>query len=176
MAQITYTKLAIKPVVDEIKVINWAPEVVIEVKQYLPLQKKLEVLTNIINASTDDNGFYNSAKIDFNMTLEIIFAYTNIKFTEKQKEDLMKLYDAFYSSGLANQIFDLIPSTELVWFEKHTKIMVDKIYEYRNSAYGILDAMQSDYSNLDFDVEKIRQALAGTENMGFLKEVVNKMV
>ena len=49
----------------------------------LPLQKKLEVLTNIINASTDNNGFYNSAKIDFNQTLEIIFAYTNIKFTDK---------------------------------------------------------------------------------------------
>lgn len=176
MAQITYTKLAIKPVVDEIKVINWAPEVVIEVKQYLPLQKKLEVLTNIINASTDDNGFYNSAKIDFNMTLEIIFAYTNIKFTEKQKEDLMKLYDAFYSSGLANQIFDLIPSTELVWFEKHTKISIDKIYEYRNSVYGILDALKNDYSDLGLDIEKLQESLAKDDNIEFLKEVMDKMV
>jgi hypothetical protein len=83
MAQITYTKLGIKPVVDEVKIIEYAPEVKIEVRQYLPLQKKLEVLTNIINTSTDDNGFYNSAKIDFNQTLEIIFAYTNIKFTDK---------------------------------------------------------------------------------------------
>lgn len=176
MAQITYTKLGIKPVIDEIKIIDWAPEVKIEVRQYLPLQKKLEVLTNIINASTDDNGFYNSAKIDFNQTLEIIFAYTNIKFTDKQKEDPMKLYDSFYSSGLAEKIFELIPSSELKWFDKHVRISIDKIYEYRNSVYGILDALKTDYSDLGLDVEKLQESLAKDENIEFLKEVMDKMV
>ncbi len=175
MAQITYTKLGIKPVVDEIKVIDWAPELRIEVKQYLPLSKKLEVLTNIINASTDDNGFYNSAKIDFNQTLEIIFAYTNIKFTDKQKEDLMKLYDSFYSSGLAEKIFELIPQSELHWFDKHVRISIDKIYEYRNSIYGILDALKTDYNDLDLDIEKLKTELA-EGNIDFLKEVIDKMV
>lgn len=175
MAQITYTKLGIKPVVDEVKIIDWAPEVKIEVRQYLPLQKKLEVLSNIINASVDDNGFYNSAKIDFNQTLEIIFAYTNIKFTDKQKEDLMKLYDSFYSSGLIEQIFALIPQSEMAWFDKHVRISIDKIYEYRNSAYGILDALKNDYSDLNFDVNKLRDALASGD-LEFLKEVMDKMV
>jgi len=175
VAQITYTKLGIKPVVDEIKVIDWAPEVKIEVRQYLPLQKKLEVLTNIINASTDDNGFYNSAKIDFNKTLEIIFAYTNIKFTDKQKEDPMKLYDSFYSNGLAKEIFNLIPERELNWFDKHTCITIDKIYEYRNSVYGILDALNTDYSNLNFDVDKLKNALANDEGVDFLKDIIEKL-
>jgi hypothetical protein len=176
MAQITYTKLGIKPVVDEVKIIDWAPEIKIEVRQYLPLQKKLEVLTNIINASTDDNGFYNSAKIDFNQTLEIIFAYTNIKFTDKQKEDPMKLYDSFYSSGLAKEIFHLIPERELNWFDKHTRISIDKIYEYRNSVYGILVALKNDYDDLGLDVDKLREQLAKDDNVEFLKEVVDKLV
>ena len=176
MAQITYTKLGIKPVVDEVKIIECAPEIKIEVRQYLPLQKKLEVLTNIINASTDDNGFYNSAKIDFNQTLEIIFAYTNIKFTEKQKEDPMKLYDSFYSSGLAEKIFELIPQSELKWFDKHTRISIDKIYEYRNSIYGILDALKNDYNGMNIDIDKLRQALASDDNIELLKEVMDKMV
>lgn len=176
MAQITYTKLGIKPIIDNVKIINWNPEVQIEVKQYLSLQKKLEVLTNIINASTDDNGFYNSAKIDFNKTLEIIFAYTNIKFTDKQKEDPMKLYDSFYSCGLAEKIFELIPENELEWFDKHVRISIDKIYEYRNSVYGILDALKTDYNDLGLDVEKLQEALANDDNVGFLKEVVDKLV
>ena len=176
MAQITYTKLGIKPVVDEVKIIDWAPEVKIEVRQYLPLQKKLEVLTNIINASTDDNGFYNSAKIDFNKTLEIIFAYTNIKFTDKQKEDPMKLYDSFYSSGLAKEIFNLIPERELNWFDKHTRISIDKIYEYRNSIYGILDALKNDYDGMNLDINKIRENLAEGDNIELLKDIVDKMV
>ena len=177
MAQITYTKLGIKPVVDEIKVINWNPEVQIEVKQYLPLNKKTEILSDIINASTDAaTGFYNSAKIAFNIDLQVIFAYTNIKFTDKQKEDPMKLYDAFYSSGLMAQILELIPESELQWFKTHTKITIDKIYEYRNSVYGILDALKNDYSELGLDVEKLQEALANDDNVGFLKEVMDKLV
>ena len=176
MAQITYTKLGIKPVVDEVKTIEWNPEAKIEVRQYLPLQKKLEVLTNIINESTDDNGFYNSARIDFNIVLQLIYAYTNIKFTDKQKEEPIKLFDAFYSSGLAQQILLAIPTTEINWFDRHVYLSIDKIYEYRNSVYGILDAVKNDYSDLDLNVEKLSKELSSNENIDFLKTVVDKMV
>ena len=177
MAQITYTKLGIKPVTDKVKILDWNDESKIEVKQYLSLSKKTEVLTNIINTSTDEGtGFYNSAKIDFNIMLQLIFAYTNIKFTDKQKEDPMKLYDAFYSSGLGFKILELIPETEKEWFNHHTYVSIDKIYEYRNSVYGILDALVNDYKELNLDVDKIRQTLANDENMGVLKDIMERMV
>jgi len=32
--------------------------------------------------------------------------------------------------------------------------------KYRNSIYGILDALKTDYSDLDLDVEKLREKLA----------------
>ena len=88
----------------------------------------------------------------------------------------MKLYDSFYSSGLAEKIFDLIPQSELKWFDKHTRISIDKIYEYRNSVYGILDALKNDYDGMNIDVDKIRQALASDDNIELLKEVMDKMV
>lgn len=176
MAQINYTKLALKPILDKVKVIEWNKEAHIEVKQYLPLSKKLEVLTTIIQNSGDGNGFYNSARIDFNITLELIFAYTNIKFTEKQKEDLEKLYDAFYSTGLAEDILYEIPDEEKAWFNRHVYKSIDKIYEYRNSVYGILDALKTDYSDLGLDVDKLREQLSKDDNIEFLKEVMDKMV
>ena len=176
MAQINYTKLGLKPILDKVKIIEWNEEAHIEVKQYLPLSKKLEVLTTIIQNSGDGNGFYNSARIDFNITLELIFAYTNIKFTEKQKEDMEKLYDAFYSTGLAKQIINIIPEEEKAWFNRHVYKSIDKIYEYRNSVYGILDALKTDYNDLNLDVDKLRETLANDENVGFLKEVVDKLV
>lgn len=88
----------------------------------------------------------------------------------------MKLYDSFYSSGLAEEILDLIPSSELKWFDKHTRISIDKIYEYRNSVYGILDALKTDYSDLNLDVDKLREELANGENLELIKEVMDKMV
>ena len=88
----------------------------------------------------------------------------------------MKLYDSFYSSGLAEKIFELIPSSELKWFDKHTRISIDKIYDYRNSIYGILDAIKNDYSDLNLDVDKLREALAQGDNLELLKDVMQKMV
>lgn len=87
----------------------------------------------------------------------------------------MRIYDAFYSTGLMAQILDLIPEAEVKWFERHVYISIDKIYEYRNSVYGILDALKTDYSDLGLDVEQLRESLAKDDNMGFLKEVVDKL-
>lgn len=175
MAHITYTKLGVKPI-EDIKTFVLENNAEIEVRQYLPFQEKLAALTDIINSSSDDNGFYNSAKIEFYKDLYLIYNYTNIKFTDKQKEDEVKLYDAFCSNGLLKLIKQYIPYEELEWFDKHLEKTIDKIYEYRNSVYGILDAVKNDYSDLDLDVNKLQEDLSNTENLGLLKEVVDKLV
>lgn len=176
MAQITYTKLGLKPELHTIKTIEVSPQVSIEVKQFLPLETKLDVLSNIINKSVDDRGFYNTARIEFNLKMELIYAYTNIKFTEKQLEDPMKLYDNFIASGLLTKIFEVIPTEDYAWFNKHANASIASIMAYRNSVYGILDALRTDYSDLDLNIESLRQKLAEDKNVGALKEIVDKMV
>ena len=54
-----------------------------EVKKYLPIEEKMEMISNIINQSVDDNGFYNPMRIKIFTTLEVIYAYTNLNFTAK---------------------------------------------------------------------------------------------
>ena len=177
MAQVTYTKLNLKPNFDIITPINYAEGVTIEVKQFLPLERKLEVLSNIINNSIDENfGFYNTARIDFHIKMQLVFAYTNIKFTEKQLENTMKIYDTLTASGLLEQIWTIIPEVDREWFEHHVYTSIRSITEYRNSAYGILDAIKTDYSDLDLDIETLRKKLADDKNVGQLKEIVDKMV
>ena len=67
---------------------------------YLPFKEKLELVSNIINKSIDDNGFYNPMRVKMNMVLEVTYAYTNLSFTEKMKEDSFKLYDILMSTGI----------------------------------------------------------------------------
>ncbi len=88
----------------------------------------------------------------------------------------MKLYDNFVASGLMKQIWDLIPEDDRDWFEKHTNASIISIMEYRNSIYGILDSISKDYSDLELDVEKIREQLANNKDIGDLKEIIDKMV
>ena len=175
MAQVTFTKLGLEPNFDEIAIIHCGNEQ-IEVKQFLPLEKKLEVLTSIINNSIDERGFYNTARIDFNIKMEMLYAYTNIKFTDKQKENPMKLYDNFIASGLMKQIWNLIPEDDRDWFEKHTNASIVSIMNYRNSVYGILDSLQTDYSNLNLDVDAIKNKLTNDTNIKDLKEIFDKTI
>ena len=67
----------------------------------------------ILASSVDDNGYYNITKINFWIDLEIIFTYTNISFTEKQKEDLFKLYDLMKGNGLIQKVKDNMQAEEL---------------------------------------------------------------
>jgi hypothetical protein len=52
---------------------------------------------------------------------------------------------------------------------------IKSIYAYRNSAMGILDAVASDYSNLNLDAHNIQQALADPNNMELLRNVLTKL-
>ena len=55
----------------------------------------------------------NPMKYDMIFYIEVVDAYTNITFTEKQKEDMPKLYDQLKYSGVLDSIIDKIPIAEI---------------------------------------------------------------
>jgi hypothetical protein len=81
MAKLSFTKLGLAQN-KAVKTINYN-EQVIEIKQYLPVNDKLELISNVINLSADDNNFANPVKVSVFAVLQIIETYTNISFTEK---------------------------------------------------------------------------------------------
>ena len=64
MAKVSFTKLGLKKN-EDVEIVEWN-EQKIEVKQYLPIEDKLNLITAIIQNSIDDNGYYNPAKIYVN--------------------------------------------------------------------------------------------------------------
>lgn len=113
MSKVTYTKIKSGTDTNEqkIKTFNWNNNV-IEVKQYLPIEDKIELINNVLKISVDENGYINPIKEDILFYLYVIFTYTNISFTDKQKENLFKIYDYFKCSRLLELILDKIPSAE----------------------------------------------------------------
>ena len=89
MAKIGFTKLSLKRK-NEVKTITINNNQ-IEIKQYLPVNEKLDLIARVINGAHDQNNFPNPIKIEVIGTLEMIMAYTNISFTEKQKEDIQQV-------------------------------------------------------------------------------------
>lgn len=173
MAKVSLIKLGLK-VNQDVKNIEFN-EQIIEVKQYLPINEKLELISSVINSAADENNFSNPVKENVFLTLEILYHYTNINFTDKQKEDPVKLYDLVVSSGLVNKVTDLIPEEELDEVINGVAQSVKAIYAYRNSVLGILESISQDYSNLNLDATEIQQKLADPDNMALLKQVLTKL-
>lgn len=173
MAKLSFNKLGLTKNQDVVNITF--NDQVIEVKQYLPVNDKLQLISNVINQSADDNNFANPIKVSVFTVLEMIDFYTNISFTEKQKEDPSKLYDLIISNNLAKMITGAIPQVELDELISGIKDSVEAIYKYKNSVMGIMEAISTDYSNLDFNASEIQSKLADPENMNFLKDVLSKL-
>lgn len=174
MAKIAFTKLGLKRN-DSIKELLWN-EQKIEIKQFLPTEEKLNLISRVVNYSTDENVFYNPCKIEIFEITEIILTYTNINVTEKQLEDVLKLYDLFVSSGLKEKIYENIPESELTYIDNSTWATIKEIYRYRDSAQGIMNSIMEDYKKTNLDVNKLVDNLtAEKESLNNLKEVVTKL-
>ena len=173
MAKVSLTKLGLK-VNQDIKNIEFN-EQTIEVKQYLPVNDKLELIGNVINSAHDENNFSNPVKVSVFTTLEIMYAYTNVNFTDKQKEDPTKLYDMLISSGFACEVFRAIPEAEYHEIISGIEDSIEAIYTYQNSVMGILDTISTDYSNLNLDASEIQKKLSDPNNLTLLKDVLTKL-
>lgn len=173
MAKVSFTKLGLK-IKNETKSIMVADQE-IEIKQYLPVNEKLDLIARVINGAHDQNNFPNPIKIEVIGTLEMIMAYTNISFTEKQKEDIPKLYDLLEENGVIKDIISQIPEDEYNFIIDGINKTVDAVYTYNNSILGILESVSQDYSNLDFDIQKLQNDIANPENLKLVKEVLTKL-
>lgn len=174
MSKVSFGSLNIKKV-NEGTVSFFFGEKEIEVKQYLPLNEKLLVISNAINNAADGNRFMNDMKLEACLDLEIMFAYTNITFTEKQKEDLAKLYDILASNGFFEHMYDAMNEAEYRQLHVNAARIAEHMYAQMNSVYGIMENISRDYEHMGEESEKIQKNLSDPSNLAFLKDVMTKM-
>lgn len=172
MAKLAFTKLGLKRD-DAVTALNYG-EQTIEVKKYLPVEKKLELIAYVLNNSTDDivNNFANPIKIEVYTILGLIKYYTNINFTEKQEEDPQKLYDLIKSNRLDAAIVNCIAE----WGEVESAIQktIKSYYKYKNSAFGILENISTDYDSTKMDLSEIQNGISSLDGT-LLKDIIEKL-
>lgn len=173
MAKLSFNKLKLK-MSEEVVNINFN-EQIIEVKKYLPINQKLEMIGNVLTLAADENKFWNIGKLDLFFALEILYNYTNLTFTDKQKDDHCKLYDLVETSGLLKEITNAIGYEELDKVYEMLMETVEAVYTYNNSVMGILDTISKDYSNLSLEASEIQKQLADPNNLSLLKDVMAKL-
>lgn len=170
MAKIAFNKLGLK-INQEIKTIEFNGQN-IEIKQYLPVQEKLQLLSQVIMKSyEEDKNYLNPLKIKIITELEIVYAYTNINFTDKQKEDIAKTYDLLKSSELMDVILQSIPEKDKDDIFKASVDTAEAIYKYQTSILGIMDNLKDNYKDLpeNMNIEEMQKEVEALSNSPMLK-------
>ena len=173
MSKVSFTKLGLKRQ-ENIKVATFG-ENEIEVKQYLPINEKLELVEFVLNNSADQNNFANPLKVEVFTNLAILYYYTNITFTDKQKEDAPKLFDLVEENRLIETVIAAMDETEYEIITSAISETIDAYYNYTNSVYGIMNNITNDYNTLNLEATEIENKLTNPDNLTLLKEILTKM-
>lgn len=173
MAKVSFNKLtALKNVAVKEIMIN---ENAVEIKQYLPIQDKIDFITKLAQAVFDDAGFASPVRIKIYTDLYLIQYYTNINLTETMIVNAAKTYDALVINKVIEQVRAAIPQDELKAFEDLTYSSIINVRDYNNSFAGVIRSSIADKEMSELDLSKIVEDLQNTENFSTVKEVVQNL-
>lgn len=115
----------------------------ISVKQYLTADDRYDLIEVTLQNSFED-GLYNKTKLDVYFHLGLVYLYTDLEFTDEDREDEAGIYDYLMASGIMNQILYAIPANQYteLW-ETLTNTIEDKM-RFSNTAAGILSKFIND--------------------------------
>lgn len=144
MSKITYSSLKLK-LNNEVKEIDFNGNK-IEVKQYLSTEDKIDLVDVTLQKSKEGN-LYNPLKVNMYFHLNLIYLYTNLSFTDKQREDEEKIYDILDSNGLIDEIIKAIPERQYLDLLNKTSEKIENELKYNTTVAAIISKFIDDLPN-----------------------------
>lgn len=142
------------------------------VRSWIPMEDKLALIGNIINASIDDNTFYNPARLHIFYVMNMVKEYTDIDFKDM---NIMYAYDLLDVSGLWDIIEKYIDENEINFIKQNIKETITNIYAYKNSVLGMIDAMNQKSEDLKVDGEALQKVIGDPENLTLVKQILDNL-
>ena len=141
MGKVSYANMKLK-VKNEVKTFKFQDND-IEVIQYLSSEDKYSLINITLQKSLED-GFYNPLKLDVYFHLHLVYMYTDISFTEKQKEDEFKIFDTLKNNNFIDLMLENIPEDEYNYLLKIMEETIEKNEKYKNTVAGIMSKLIDD--------------------------------
>lgn len=83
----------------------------VKVKQYLPISDKISLVQIALQQSEED-GIYNEGLLTAYFYTYIVMFYSDLEFTDEQKQNIPSLYDILETNDVITKICDAIPKIE----------------------------------------------------------------
>ena len=152
---------------NELKTVQIGDNIQFNVKQYLPAEDK-NALLEIAMQTADQGTILNTFALDAIFHTYLVFKYTDIEFSEEDREDLFTLYDLLEENGIINAVVAAIPVEEYNSLRTYLEEMVDSYLTYRNSARALVEqfsmfapqvAQNLSEISKNIDIEKLQQVV-----------------
>lgn len=123
---------------NELKEVQIGDDIKFNVKQYLPAEDK-NALLEIAMQTADQGTILNTFALDAIFHTYLVFKYTDIEFTDEEKENLFDLYDILEDNGIIDAVVAAIPTREYESLRTYLTEMVDSYLTYRNSTRALVE-------------------------------------
>ena len=141
MAKVSYANLKLKPNTN-VSTFDFCGHEV-EVLNYLPINDKYDFVM-ITLQKAEENGIYNPLLLDMYFHLHLVYMYTNLSFTDKQKENETKIYDTLESNGFFEKFYEVFDENEYADLMSYIEEIIDMTLTYRNTAGAVLQSIIQD--------------------------------
>lgn len=113
----------------------------IEVLKYLPLEDKYDLIRITLQKAKEANNLYDPIKLDAFFHLHMVYMYTNLSFTDKQKENEIKIFDTLKSNGFIDLMLQTIDEAEYNYLFEVISSLVKTLNDHNNSVAGLLSSV-----------------------------------
>ena len=141
MAKVSYANLKLKTNTD-VNTFEFQGQT-IEVLKYLPIDDKYDLVMIALQKAEQD-GIYNPILLDLYFHLYLVYMYTNVSFTERQKDNEPHLYDTLASNGFMKQFLDTIEIEEYEELMLYVDEIMETTLRYKNTAGAVLQSVIQD--------------------------------
>lgn len=162
------SKISFLSINEKCNTFNLAPDVEVKVLQYLPIEQKNDIIQLTLQNS-EENGVFNYLLLDMYFHLYICYLYTDIDFTEEEKENPANTFDVLTSTGVLNQVIATMDPNEYKALHQILDTSVENKIKYNNTLASVINsfieqmpinAEKAGEIIANFNPEKFQQVLA----------------
>lgn len=143
--------------VNDVVIVELGSGLNVSVKTKLPLEKKVELIEEIVVAcSYGTDPYFNPLKLKTITSIKVLAATTDIDILSDEEVNIYDLYDLLNSTGVFSQILPLTEYQEILnWAHECSEALIS----YNNSIMGIVAEIKD-----KFNAEDLQEQLLNTLN------------
>ena len=146
----------------------------LNVRTYLPIDAKADLISWVINMALDERtGAISPVRFEVCFSVAVVQRYCGVEIPED--ESLSTVYDLLETNEVISQVMGAIPENEIDFLKELAMDTAADVERYSTSFAGVISSMNTDTTELTTQLQKILDNInnnEGLEQLAVIKDMV----